>query len=223
MPKIDTTLTEAEGLLLGLPVEGQVDAPHQLGRGEVCRLSATDDGLDDLRREKRQRQDIAGVAIVDPLTGRQLGNRCHAAGQEGLEAAVSAGDFLEQDRIHLWPRGIAPLDDEPHFHAAPLDLQRDVARHRRGNPLGQGPQRDREAKAVPPKLGSLNDRGESLGAVCLAKKTPVQSIALIEDTDKRAGGQPAFSSAAAMPLRSVRMAAASSSEEEGQRAPGLVR
>jgi hypothetical protein len=66
-----------------------------------------------------------------------------------------------------------------------------------------------EAKAVPPKLGSLNDRGESLGAVCLAKKTPVQSIALIEDTDKRSGGQPAFSRAAAMPLRSVRMAAAS--------------
>src|SRR5260370_36221632 len=100
-------LPEAKLALLHGPVECEIDTPDQLRRGEVGGLSALEDGLDDVRGQKRQRQHAADVAVIHPFALGERSDRC-LAGEERVEAAIPPRDFLDQGR---WATGSVRSED----------------------------------------------------------------------------------------------------------------
>ena len=64
---------DAEQLLLRRPGNRQVEGADQMMRGQLRRLMSRRDRLDDLRRQKGERQDPAEVAIADPFPDGEFG------------------------------------------------------------------------------------------------------------------------------------------------------
>src|SRR4051812_34914299 len=79
---------EPEAVLLGRPLGRQIDIPNEPMRGQLGRLTSRRDRLDNLRREKGERQQAADVAIADPFDARQLGHGPDPAGDQSIKAAV---------------------------------------------------------------------------------------------------------------------------------------
>ncbi len=95
--------------------------------GQFGGLASRGDRLDDLRCQESERQQAADVPIADSFDRREFGDTTDLSRDERLEAAMSSPDLLQQDWIGISRNRGQPLDDEPHFHPAALDPERNVS------------------------------------------------------------------------------------------------
>ena len=130
-------------------------------RGQLGRLAAIHDRLEDIGREKGERQDTADVTIADAFLCREFVKRSHPPRHEAIDTARRSAKFVDQDRIGCGgSRGV--LYDEPHLDAAPLNAKRNVpdepdSIEPRGGALGE---QQAQMQPIGSKLDAIDQGGE---------------------------------------------------------------
>jgi hypothetical protein len=120
-------LFETDRLLLGRPVQRQVD---MRGEFQIGQFSTLGDRFDDFRREKRQPDEARHVAISHALAAGDRSERSGPGGNEFLEPPMGPCDSLEQRSIWLERRCVCASDYEPHLHTPALHSHREELRNR---------------------------------------------------------------------------------------------
>ena len=84
----------------------------QARRGELDRLPAIENGLDDVRREEGERQNPTDVRLMYRVSARKVGNRSNVTAAKLVEPSVTLHDGGDERGVRILRRGVLSREDE---------------------------------------------------------------------------------------------------------------